>query len=87
MSLLCNKISTIQIQKGDKERETNKEFEMHYIKALITLIKKDFFMYAWLCSDNFFDDLEQLYLLHLPSHTDWNMLIPHFYHELIPGTS
>ena len=33
---------------------------------------RDTFMYAWLCSDNFYEDLENLYMLHLPSQSDWD---------------
>jgi hypothetical protein len=49
-------------------------------------LKREAFMYAWLCSDKFNEDLENLYMLHLPSSTDWETLIPNVYHELSPNT-
>ena len=43
-------------------------------------------MYAWLSSESFNEDLENLYMLHLPSQTDWDILIPYIYHELSPNS-
>lgn len=65
MNILCRKISEIQIAKAEKE--TNKEFDLYYMKIVECLINRDSFMYAWLCSDYFYEDLENLYSLHLPS--------------------
>ncbi len=56
MNILCRKISEIQIAKADKE--TNKEFDLYYLKIVQNLIGRDMFMYAWLCSDYFYEDLE-----------------------------
>ena len=66
MSILCRKINEIQLTKSEKET-TNKEFELNYMKILVEMIKRDAFMYAWLCSESFNEDLENLYMLHLPS--------------------
>ena len=65
MRILCRKISEIQIAKADKE--TNKEFDLNFMKIVTELMQRDSFMYAWLCSDFLYEDLENLYLMHLPS--------------------
>lgn len=84
MSSLCRKINEIQLAKS--ERETNKEFDLNYMKVLIEVLKQDKFMYAWLSSEQINEDLENVYMLHLPSSTDWEILIPNVYHELCPNS-
>lgn len=84
MTILSRKINEIQLARAEKE--TNKEFDLNYMKIVIQLMQRDSFMYAWLCSDNFYEDLESLYMLHLPSQTDWDILIPKHYHELLIGS-
>ena len=56
------------------------------MKIVSELLKRDAFMYAWLSSESFNEDLENLYMLHLPSQTDWDILIPYIYHELSPNS-
>jgi len=82
MSILCRKINEIPLVKVEKEN--NKEFELNYMKIISELMKIDIFLYAWLSSDTFYEDLENLYMLHLPSQTDWDKIIPRPYHDLCP---
>lgn len=84
MRALCRKISEIQLARAEKE--TNKEFDLNYMKLVVELMQRDTFMYAWLCSDYFYEDLEHLYMMHLPSLTDWNILVPDAYHQLCVQT-
>lgn len=37
-------------------------------------------MYSWLSSENFYEDLENLYMIHMPSISDWEALMPKIYH-------
>ncbi len=73
MKILCRRISEIQICKADKFG--NKEFDLYYLKIIIELMQMDEFLHAWLSSESFFEDLENLYFIHLPSKTDWDALL------------
>lgn len=52
-----------------------KQFELAHVKIIIEVIKNERFLYAWMSSESFFEDLENLYFIHLPSHTDWIALL------------
>ena len=43
-------------------------------------------LYAWLTSETLFQDLENLYFLHFPTAKEQSEMLPHIYHELIPGS-
>jgi len=46
---------------------------------------RDEFLYAWVSSDGFFEDLEMIYEMHVPSQTDWDTFLGVF-HEYLPGS-
>lgn len=59
---------------------------MTFFQLLIDLIERDEFLYCWLVSDYFFDDLEAIFEMHMPSQTDWDTYFSmNYYHEYLPG--
>ena len=49
------------------------------------MLERDEFLYCWIVSDTFFQDLETIYELHLPSQSDWDSYLTPIYHEYLPG--
>ena len=54
---------------------------------LLDLLERDEFLYAWLHSDQFFNNLELIFELHLPSKTDFDTIYNPYFHEYLPGYS
>lgn len=50
------------------------------------MTSRDEFLYQWLCSPNFFDDLELVYSIHMPSKSDFNCYLEPCFHEMLPNT-
>ena len=67
-------------------KPTKKDFDMTYFQLLLDLLERDEFLYCWTLSDTFFQDLETIYELHLPSQTDWDSFLTPTYHEYLPGS-
>jgi hypothetical protein len=49
-------------------------------------MEKPTFLCAWINSDTFFNDLEILYEMHLPSSSDWDTFLTPNYHDYLPGS-
>ena len=49
-------------------------------------MEKPTFLCAWINSDTFFNDLEILYEMHLPSSSDWDTFLTPNYHYYLPGS-
>jgi len=47
---------------------------------------KDEFLYAWLSSPNFFEDLELVYSIHMPSKSDYNSYLDPPFHDMLPNS-
>ena len=75
-----------EISLAKAESPQRREYELNYMKIIIELIQRDPFMYAWLCSETLYQDLETLFSMHLPSQQELDRLVPYVYHELVPGT-
>jgi hypothetical protein len=84
MGILCKRVSEIPIQRY--EHLSRRDYELGHMKAIIMFLERDSFLYAWLCSETLYQDLEYLYSMHLPSGQQWDKIVPHIYHELIPGS-
>ena len=82
-SIICKKISEVSLAKA--EPVARREYDLNYMKVVILLIQRENFMYAWLCSETLYQDLEYLYHMHLPSPQEFDKLFPVVYHELVPG--
>ena len=65
MSIVCKKVSELPIQKY--ENLSRREYELGHMKIILMLTERDSFLYAWLCSETLYQDLEYLYSMHLPS--------------------
>ena len=48
-----------------------------------TIIERDATFHAWLSSSKFYDNLEELYMLHLPSQTEWKEYLQVVYHDFL----
>jgi hypothetical protein len=59
---------------------------MTYFQLLLDLLERDEFLYAWIVSDTFFQDLEAIFEMHMPSQTDWDTYLSPSYHEYLPGS-
>jgi hypothetical protein len=59
---------------------------MSYFQLILHFIERDEFLYIWIISDSFFQDLEILYEMHMPSQTDWDSLLSPSFHEYLPGS-
>ncbi len=57
------------------EKHYSKDFDLNYMKIITELMSIDHFMYAWLCSDFLFEDLENIFFIHMPSQYDWENLV------------
>lgn len=68
------------------KKPQKKEFDMTYFQLLLELMERPTFLCAWINSDTFFNDLEILYEMHLPSQTDWDTFLTPNYHEYLPGS-
>jgi len=84
MSIVCKKVSELAIPKY--ENLSRREYELGHMKIILMLIERETFLYAWLCSETLYQDLEYLYSMHLPSSQQWDKIVPQTYHEFIPGT-
>lgn len=60
---------------------------MTYFRLLMDLIEREEFLYAWLCSDTFFNDLECVFEVHIPSQTDLDDFFQPAYHEYLLGSA
>lgn len=69
MKVLTKKIlNTALITTNIQDQKPKKtEAEMTYFKLLMDLIEREEFLYAWLCSDSLFSDLENIFEVHMPS--------------------
>lgn len=67
MTCLCKKIINVEIIINNQNKPTKKEFEMTYFQLLLDLMERDEFLFAWINSENFFQNLEILFEMHAPS--------------------
>ena len=47
------------------------------------ILQRDFSRYVWLRSDKFFDHLEELFTVHLPSTAEWTQALEVIYHDFL----
>jgi hypothetical protein len=87
MTCLCKKILNIEIIINQQNKPTKKDFEMTYFQLLLDLMEKDEFMYAWINSELFHQNLETLFEMHVPSQTDWDCYLSPGFHEYLPGSA
>ena len=52
---------------------------------MLDILSKDDYLFAFLNSETFFQDLEHIYELHLPSKTDWELVLSPVFHEYVSG--
>jgi hypothetical protein len=57
----------VEILINQQNKPTKKEFEMTYFQLLLDLMERDEFLYAWITSENFFENLEVILEMHTPS--------------------
>lgn len=57
------------------------ENEMLYLIESITA--RDTTFYAWLSSSKFFDNLEELFMVHLPTQAEWKEYLQVIYHDFL----
>ena len=86
MKCLSKKILNTEIIVNNNNKPSKKDFDMTYFQLLIYLMERDEFLYAWIVSDYFFLDLENIFEMHMPSQTDWDTYFcSTYYHEYLPG--
>lgn len=56
------------------------------MQLIIELLQRDKIKAAWLVSPFFFQDLEKLYALHLPTNSEWAKFLQVVYHPLLSNT-
>lgn len=59
---------------------------MTYFQLLLDLMERDEFLYAWITSEFFFENLEVILEMHMPSQTDWDTYLSPAFHEYLPGS-
>jgi len=84
MKILCRKITELTIGRVDKMQL--KDLDMNYFKIIEELIKRDSYLQAWLNSENFFEDLENLYFIHMPTKQEWDSILQCIYHPVYQRT-
>ena len=85
MRYLTKKMLNIDMLMNQNGKPTKKDFDMTYFQLLLDMIQRDEFLYCWIVSDTFFQDLETIYELHLPSQSDWDSYLNPTFHEYLPG--
>lgn len=58
----------------------------NFLKLIIHILARDRFKAAWLASPYFYQDLEKLYSMHLPSTQEWKKILQVLYHPLLKET-
>lgn len=87
MKHLTKKILNIEILGNQQGKPYKKDFDMTYFQLLMDLIEREEFLYAWLCSDNFFADLESIFEMHLPGQSDYDDFFQPAFHEYLLGSA
>lgn len=97
MSIVCRKIAETQVL-GINEHKTHRrmydlkrDYELGYIRIISSVIERETLMHAWLQSETLIDDLENMYLLNMPSKDEIEWLVTmgtkNFYHESLSSTA
>ena len=87
MRHLTKKILNTEILSNMQGKPYKKDFDMTYFQLLMDLIEREEYLYAWLCSDNFFADLEAIFEMHLPGQSDYDDFFYPAFHEYLLGSS
>lgn len=67
MKHITKKILNLDILINQSGKPSKKEFDMTHFQLLLDILERDEFLYAWIISDTFFQDLETIYDMHMPS--------------------
>lgn len=67
MNLVCKNVSEISQLQEQIYLIEDREYHLSYVRVVALIVARPTMLYGWLCSETFFDDLEYLYFLMMPS--------------------
>ena len=83
---LTKTIINVEIVINQQGKPTKKDHDMTYFQLLLDMMARDEFLYAWITSEPFFQHLEIVFEMHVPSQTDWDTYLSPAFHEYLPGS-
>mmetsp|Transcript_13627 Transcript_13627/g.23196 ORF Transcript_13627/g.23196 Transcript_13627/m.23196 type:complete len:774 (+) Transcript_13627:464-2785(+) len=82
--LKCQSMSILVNHMG--KPASRRPFDLLNFQLILEMVSREEYMYAWIFHDSFFEDLENLFELHMPSQTDWDHYFDPPFHEYVPGS-